>query len=108
MSRTFKICFSQPEMISITLEFSGGMELLFNNQKTLNLEIKPEQSMSDLIDHIAKKVITERVELFQCGNTVRPGVLVLVNDTDWELLGQHEYIVQNNDVIVFISTLHGG
>ena len=25
---------------------------------------------------------------------VRPGILVLVNDSDWELLGELEYIVQ--------------
>lgn len=38
----------------------------------------------------------------------RPGLLVLVNDTDWELLGELEYKIQPNDSIVFISTLHGG
>eukprot|EP01027_Heterolobosea_sp_BB2_P002647 GEZU01004000.1.p1 GENE.GEZU01004000.1~~GEZU01004000.1.p1 ORF type:complete len:185 (+),score=24.37 GEZU01004000.1:74-556(+) len=38
----------------------------------------------------------------------RPGILVLVNDTDWELLGGIEYELQPNDNVVFISTLHGG
>jgi hypothetical protein len=38
----------------------------------------------------------------------RPGILVLINDTDWELEGGLSYVVQNNDTIVFISTLHGG
>lgn len=38
----------------------------------------------------------------------RPGVLVLVNDVDWELEGELEYQLQNGDSIVFISTLHGG
>ena len=49
----------------------------------------------------------------------RPGILVLINDTDWELLvrlslsvahqqGECEYVVNDKDVIVFISTLHGG
>ena len=42
------------------------------------------------------------------GETVRPGILVLVNSTDWELLGQLDYILQQNDHVVFISTLHGG
>ena len=40
--------------------------------------------------------------------TVRPGVLVLVNDADWELEGETAYLLQDGDRIVFISTLHGG
>lgn len=38
----------------------------------------------------------------------RPGILVLVNDTDWELEGEGEYQLKADDEIVFISTLHGG
>lgn len=38
----------------------------------------------------------------------RPGILVLVNDSDWELLGELDYEIQQNDNILFISTLHGG
>ena len=38
----------------------------------------------------------------------RPGILVLINDSDWELEGEADYVLQPNDEIVFISTLHGG
>lgn len=58
----------------------------------------------------------------------RPGILVLVNNADWELVvgetttvplssslslyvifqGKLEYEILNKDEIVFISTLHGG
>jgi ubiquitin related modifier 1 len=38
----------------------------------------------------------------------RPGILVLVNDTDWELCGREDYVLQANDSVAFISTLHGG
>ena len=38
----------------------------------------------------------------------RPGILVLVNDTDWELEGEGDYQLKEDDEIVFISTLHGG
>lgn len=40
--------------------------------------------------------------------TVRPGVLVLVNDADWELLGGAGARVGAGDRVTFISTLHGG
>ena len=38
----------------------------------------------------------------------RPGILVLINDVDWELEGEGDYVIQPKDEIVFISTLHGG
>ena len=43
---------------------------------------------------------------FECFR--RPGILVLINDTDWELEGGLEYLVQSDDRILLISTLHGG
>jgi hypothetical protein len=38
----------------------------------------------------------------------RPGILVLINDADWELEGEASYALQANDNILFVSTLHGG
>jgi ubiquitin related modifier 1 len=38
----------------------------------------------------------------------RPGILVLINSTDWELEGELEYELEEGDELVFISTLHGG
>ncbi|VDO42806.1 unnamed protein product [Haemonchus placei] len=49
-----------------------------------------------------------RRELLICDGTIRPGVLVLVNDCDWELLGCEKAQLHNNDLVTFISTLHGG
>ncbi|BAM40649.1 ubiquitin-related modifier 1 homolog [Theileria orientalis strain Shintoku] len=39
---------------------------------------------------------------------IRPGVLVLVNDVDWELLEKEQTALENHQNITFISTLHGG
>jgi ubiquitin related modifier 1 len=38
----------------------------------------------------------------------RPGILVLINEADWELEGEEKYEIQNGDTILFVSTLHGG
>ena len=38
----------------------------------------------------------------------RPGILVLINEVDWELEGTLDYALQPSDALVFISTLHGG
>lgn len=33
---------------------------------------------------------------------------MLINDTDWELLGEEDYVLQPHDNVLFASTLHGG
>jgi ubiquitin related modifier 1 len=38
----------------------------------------------------------------------RPGILVLINDSDWEIYDKENTVLSNNDSISFISTLHGG
>ena len=55
-----------------------------------------------------KLVDTARSDMLVVDGSVRPGVLVLINDTDWELEGQLEAEVRAGDVVTFISTLHGG
>lgn len=38
----------------------------------------------------------------------RAGILVLINDSDWELYEEYDYELEAGDTISFISTLHGG
>lgn len=99
--------------LSVSVEFSGGAELLFDNIKTHNviLEDRPDSqpwTLELLISWVTANLLRERPELFVLGKSVRPGILVLVNNTDWEILGQLSYELQDRDAIVFISTLHGG
>jgi ubiquitin related modifier 1 len=51
---------------------------------------------------------TEKLELFWDNKRLRPGILVLVNEVDWELLGSEEAKLAEGDEVTFISTLHGG
>ncbi|KXN89777.1 Ubiquitin-related modifier 1 [Leucoagaricus sp. SymC.cos] len=116
------------EPLSLKIEFSGGLELLFSNQRSHNItiprtvrrdnstsllpledgiETKPAD-ITYLIHYLRDHLLKERPELFIENQTVRPGILVLVNDTDWELEGEGDYELKSGDEIVFISTLHGG
>ena len=116
---------------TVRVEFGGGLELLFSNKKSYKVDI-PAATVDDrptdlnyLIHWLKDNLLNEREELFLDKGTVwdlrvscfhcaltmhsrRPGILVLINDTDWELEGEGGYIVKDNDEIVFISTLHGG
>ena len=93
----------------IKIEFGGGLEYLFDGEKKRTLEIPEDvKTMKVLIRWMAIHLVKERPELFISGDSIRPGILVLVNDTDWELLGLGMYELQAGDVCAFISTLHGG
>ncbi|CAG7852238.1 Ubiquitin-related modifier 1 {ECO:0000255/HAMAP-Rule:MF_03048} [Serendipita indica DSM 11827] len=110
------------ETINLKIQFGGGAELLFGNIRSHEVSIpaiaaatpsgsKQADRPSDitfLIQWMKDNMLKEREGLFVEGETVRPGILVLINDTDWELEGEGDYILQPKDEIVFISTLHGG
>ncbi|KAK6481076.1 ubiquitin-related modifier 1 [Huso huso] len=97
--------------IDLHLEFGGGAELLFGGVKDHHVKL-PSQSepwnVKQLLAWIKTNLLRERPELFIQGDTVRPGILVLINDADWELMGELDYMLEDQDNVVFISTLHGG
>ncbi|GAO48602.1 ubiquitin-related modifier 1-like protein [Saitoella complicata NRRL Y-17804] len=95
--------------ISVTLELSGGAELMFANTRLHTLEIPADLTLQSFLLYLADEKMTDkRRDLFIQGDTVRPGMLVLINDADWELEGEGEYVIQDRDVIHLISSLHGG
>ncbi|KIW00272.1 uncharacterized protein PV09_08162 [Verruconis gallopava] len=101
--------------LPITVEFSGGLEMLFANERVHRMEVPLKTAAGDrpninwLIDYLCKnKMKDPRKDLFVLDDTVRPGILVLINDSDWSLEGEGEYEIQAKDHIMFISTLHGG
>lgn len=93
----------------INLQFRGGTELLFHKtEDTMTLDDTTNPTISDLIGILSRK-LEERVELFSVDEKrIRPGILILVNDSDYEILGGHKYKLKHEDTILFISTLHGG
>ncbi|KAA8520564.1 hypothetical protein F0562_014820 [Nyssa sinensis] len=98
--------------MQLTLEFGGGLELLCDSVKVHNVNVDQgageKLTMKNLLAWVCTNLIKERPEMFMKEDTVRPGVLVLVNDCDWELSGQLDTTLEEKDSVVFISTLHGG
>lgn len=100
------------QLDKVALEFSGGCELLVNKQPRIVVEKKLPKgtTLRQLVLYIRDHVLAERPEHFvnSTGDGIRPGVLMLVNDCDAEVLGGHDYVLEDNDTVAFISTLHGG
>eukprot|EP00045_Choanoeca_perplexa_P016842 m.232390 g.232390 ORF g.232390 m.232390 type:complete len:175 (-) comp17373_c0_seq13:1959-2483(-) len=106
------VCSSPCKMpLNIKLEFSGGAELLVGNVREHNLSLADQDepwTIRQLLPYIRDNLLKERPELFMDQETVRPGILVLINDTDWDLLDELDAKLSEGDTVVFISTLHGG
>ncbi|GBP46235.1 Ubiquitin-related modifier 1 homolog [Eumeta japonica] len=105
--------------LKINLQFGGGAELLFDKIKKREIELANVKkyypdvetdrwTIRQLLIWIKDNLLKERPELFLQNGSVRPGILVLINDADWELMGELDYELQDSDTILFISTLHGG
>jgi len=104
------------DSMNVVLEFSGGAELLFDKKRLHQISL-PQQTeqwtVGRLLAWIKDNILLERPELFLKDPAaskldVRPGILVLINEADWELMGQTDYALEDGDTIAFISTLHGG
>ncbi|KAI8475441.1 MAG: ubiquitin-related modifier 1 [Monoraphidium minutum] len=98
--------------MKITIEFGGGLELLFGNKKNYEVDVPADGGDALTVRHLLPwardNLLRDRPELFMKGESVRPGILVLINDCDWELSGTLDSELQAGDTVVFISTLHGG
>lgn len=86
---------------------------MFEGKKRIELDLQTEDgkiswTMEKLIDELRRRHLKEKEEMFVQGSSVRPGIIVLVNDTDWELLDTTRYTLEAGDSVAFISTLHGG
>ncbi|KAH3898808.1 ubiquitin-related modifier URM1 SCDLUD_005146 [Saccharomycodes ludwigii] len=100
-------------MVNVKVEFLGGLDAIFNKQRQYKLVVPNTPTgvtVGDLIQYIVANMIKNQsdIEVFIQDNTIRPGILTLINDTDWELEGGEDYILEDGDVVSFTSTLHGG
>ncbi|KAJ4389260.1 Ubiquitin- modifier 1 [Gnomoniopsis smithogilvyi] len=106
---------AEPSQLPVTVEFTGGLEMLFSDQRIHKINIPTHDkdgkavTIAYLIEHLCENVMKDsRKELFILDDRIRPGILVLINDADWELEGEEAYEIKSGDNILFVSTLHGG
>ncbi|ELQ39109.1 hypothetical protein OOU_Y34scaffold00514g26 [Pyricularia oryzae Y34] len=118
----------QAPSLNIVVEFSycanflhhelgkrGGLEMLFADRRRLQLTVPKSDdrgkplTIAALIDHLCQHEMNDgRKDLFVLDGHLRPGILVLINDADWELEGEEAYEVQSGDnVLLIFGSLDG-
>ncbi|KAH7650473.1 hypothetical protein FG379_003545 [Cryptosporidium bovis] len=98
-------------MSSVRIEFSGGLEVITGNKSCIDVDLSCLESCSlkSLISYVRDNVVQFRKDQFvETGTKIKPGIIVLVNNCDWEIVGGENYVLNDSDVITFIMTLHGG
>ncbi|EGG09345.1 uncharacterized protein MELLADRAFT_71254 [Melampsora larici-populina 98AG31] len=100
--------------IKLKVELGGGLETLFGNSTTMMMELSEPFDIRHLISVLATRVNPPTSLSLFCSPgpewDIKPGILPLVNDEDWELLEPSgmEAVLKDGDNVLFISTLHGG
>lgn len=111
--------------MKLKLVFSGGSEALFADKREHEVTVPDSVNVEKLLQWVLENLIVDkrRSELLIVKGNVRPGILVLVNDTDYEITGgvgsivdrvfmlllfQLDTKLSDGDEVTFISTLHGG
>lgn len=95
--------------MKIKVELGGGLELLFGKIKDFEIEInKKECVIKDVIISMLSKIKGDSNLFASQEGIIKPGIIVLYNDADWEIYEKEETKVEDKDTISFISTLHGG
>ena len=89
----------------LLIELSGGLEYDAGTTK-LEYEIGTIKTMKDVIE-LLKKTVPKLSQIFT-ETSVIPGIIVLINYADWELLGYLESEISDGDCISLISSIHGG
>ena len=90
--------------IKVKVEFLGGLDIISESKREHKCILPYEEgevTVKELIEYITKNIIKDPkdIPVFIEDNTVRPGILVLINDTDWELEGMEDYVIENGDVL---------
>ena len=69
--------------MKVKVEFSGGLEMMFNNLKQIDIDLDAESPcLIDLFNELRSKHLQEKEVMFIQKGTVRPGIIVLIIDTE--------------------------
>ena len=95
--------------MKIKVELGGGLEILFDKIKEHEIELTADKNtIKDVILAMLEKIKGDSSLFATKEGIIKPGIIVLYNDSDWEIYDKENTKLENKDTISFISTLHGG
>ncbi|ODV57926.1 ubiquitin-related modifier URM1 [Ascoidea rubescens DSM 1968] len=118
--------------MKVTVELLGGLHQIFTfGAKIVDVNVLEEAELGALVETLCLSLSssfsncspsladpvyrTSLARFVDCEHLqltgeykIIPGIMVLINDVDWELFDEEETVLHPNDVITFTSTLHGG
>ena len=96
-------------MIAIKVEFEGGLQNDFNAPNGLRVEVPQGTTLEQLPKLLAQKYLdgSKSNRFITANGTVLSGILTMINESDAEIEG-FDHVLQQNDSVTYITTLHGG
>lgn len=110
--------------IPIKVWLQGGLQGIFSDKKDENNYPIPKHAIDvalpvsfsnaatvgSLIVHLTETYLSKSPERhrFSVVGMLSVGILVVINEEDWEIPGKEEAQLEAGDEVFFISTMHGG
>ena len=96
-------------MTKIHIDFEGGLQTDFEAPKGIDFTVPEGTTIRQLPLLMKEKLIKPDHPIRFVGDNgqVLPGILIMINDADSEIEGL-DVVLNQNDNVTFISTLHGG
>ena len=95
--------------MKIKVELGGGLEILFDKIKEHEIELTEDKNtIKEVILKMLEKIKGDSSLFATNEGIIKPGIIVLYNDSDWEIYDKENTKLENKDTVSFISTLHGG
>ncbi|KAA6385984.1 MAG: hypothetical protein EZS28_018491 [Streblomastix strix] len=94
--------------MKISLDLSGGLEWLVGGKKENIIDVPEGTTVHGLVLFLRDNLFGgDPKREFCAGDDLRPGILYLINDADFALVGE-DHVLTANEQIALISTIHGG
>lgn len=100
------------QKITITIKFLSMLRK-FAGTNEIKVALQFNQTLKDLLHHLQDNLFNERkiqliTDIGTSNEKIADEILVLINDMDSKVFDGLDTILENNDVISLISSIHGG
>lgn len=92
--------------MKVRIELYGFLRNLLRS-KDVVVEVPDSSTLREVLSAVSSK-FPELQEVVSPSGTLRPSLMLFVNEIDYELLGGYDYVVKDGDSIQLLPISHGG